>query len=68
MSNLRGNDRSEISVKLPIKTQQTESKKLNPENKKAAVFMLRPLFITIIQLINKFRQATRHDYAPINWS
>jgi hypothetical protein len=62
MSNWRENDRSKKSVTLKFK------KKLNPENKKAAVFMLRPLFITIIQLINKFRQATRHDHAPKNWS
>ena len=49
-------------------TETIVKEKLNPKNKKAAVFMLRPLFITIIQLINKFRQATRHDRAPKNWS
>ncbi len=38
MSNLRGNDRSEISVKLPVKTQQTESKKTEPGKQKGRSF------------------------------
>jgi hypothetical protein len=38
------------------------------KNKKAAVFMLRPLFITIIQLINKIRRAIHNACAPNSWS
>jgi hypothetical protein len=36
----------------------------NPENKKAAVFMLRPLFKSINPSIHKFRNAIRAHHAP----